>query len=72
MRNNHTRLENAITELATLLEKRFTGLNNARWVALRLLEGDQYIIEAVASGDLANLSDSPEMSLETSTELVER
>ena len=71
IRNNHARLENAITEIATLLEKRFSGLTNARWVALRLLEGDQYIIEAVGSGDLANLSDNSGMPLVARPELVE-
>jgi len=70
IRNNHAKLENAITELATLLEKRFTGLTNARWVALRLLEGDQDIIEAVASGDLANLSTNSALPVASQPELV--
>jgi len=30
-------------------------LPNARWVALRLLEGDQKIIDAIKSGELGSL-----------------
>jgi len=71
IRNDHAKLENAISELATLLEKRFPGLTNARWVALRLLEGDQHIVEAVASGDLGNLSSDSTATVASRTELVE-
>ena len=56
VRNHHARLEKAISELAGLIEQRFQGVRNARWVALRLLEGDPAIAEAVSSGDLQNLS----------------
>ncbi|MCA2005345.1 MAG: iron transporter FeoB, partial [Ignavibacterium sp.] len=34
----------------------FPNLPNARWVALRLLEGDQNIIDAVRSGELGNIN----------------
>ncbi len=43
-----------ITERVTGL---FPGLPNARWVALRLLEGDQRMIDAVQSGELNTLVD---------------
>ena len=33
----------------------FPDVPNARWVALRLLEGDQSIIDAIRSGELGNL-----------------
>ena len=49
-------LERAIDELATKVAAQFPGLSNARWVALRLLDGDARIIEAVKSGELAELS----------------
>ena len=49
-------LKRAVTELATEIEKAFPGLPNARWVALRLLDGDQRIIEAVKRGELGDLS----------------
>ena len=36
-----------------------SGLPNARWVALRLLEGDQRMIDAVSSGELLDLLERP-------------
>lgn len=45
-------LETAIETLATQLRSEFDGLRNARWVALRLLEGDESIIDAVQKGTL--------------------
>ena len=36
-----------------------SGLPNARWVALRLLEGDQRMIDAVSSGELLDLLGRP-------------
>jgi Fe2+ transport system protein B len=50
------RLEKAISELTTKISNEFPNLPNARWIALRLLEGDQKIIDAVQSGELKNLS----------------
>jgi hypothetical protein len=38
------------------LEAAFPGLPNARWVALRLLDGDQRIIEAIERGELGDLT----------------
>jgi Fe2+ transport system protein B len=60
----------AVDQLATLLEKEFLGLSNARWVALRLLEGDQHIIDAVRSGELGELSRSSEPTTENGAEVV--
>lgn len=45
----------AIEKLSKEIEKEFPGLPNLRWVALRLLEGDQSIIDAIRNGDLGNL-----------------
>jgi len=55
MRAHAPGLERAITQLAGQIEKNFPGLGNARWVALRLLEGDERIGEAVENGELAGL-----------------
>jgi len=55
LKSGSKQLKRAIDELADEIERRFPGLNNARWVALRLLEGDPRIIEAVQAGELANL-----------------
>lgn len=48
-------IEQALSELLTLLEKAFPDLPNARWVALRLLDGDQRIAEAIRKGELGEL-----------------
>ena len=48
-------LSKAVIKLQKEIEEAFPGLPNSRWVALRLLEGDQTIIEAVKSGELKNL-----------------
>ncbi len=48
-------LEQAISTLVMQIQSAFPGLSNARWVALRLLEGDQSIVDAVRSGELGQL-----------------
>ncbi|HOJ18500.1 MAG TPA: FeoB small GTPase domain-containing protein [Ignavibacteriaceae bacterium] len=45
----------AVDKLVSEIEKEFPGLPNARWVALRLLEGDQKIIDSIKNGELVNL-----------------
>ena len=49
-------LKRAASHLAGQLERAFPGLPNARWVALRLLDGDPRIVEAVQRGELGELS----------------
>jgi len=43
-------LEVVLRDLVPRLEARFPELDNARWIALRLLDGDPQVTEAVASG----------------------
>lgn len=45
----------ALNELVPLVQAAVPGLPNARWVAMRLLEGDTRIAEALQSGELAQL-----------------
>lgn len=49
-------IQTAVTQLTQQLQAAFPNLPNARWVALRLLDGDQRIAEAVRSGEIASLS----------------
>jgi len=49
-------LDRAVRQLVEQIEARFPGLKNARWVALRLLEGDPRIIDAVRTGELESLN----------------
>ena len=44
-------------ELSAAVEAAFPGLPNARWVALRLLDNDERILQAVSTGELGDLSD---------------
>ena len=48
-------LKDALGGLTDEVAAAFPGLPNARWVALRLLEGDPRIAEAVRSGEIADL-----------------
>jgi len=53
---NHPKLDQAVTQLVKQIEESFPDVPNARWVALRLLDGDEKIIEAVKNGDLGELT----------------
>jgi small GTP-binding protein len=53
-------LEAAVTELERLVEAVAPGVPNARWIALRLLEGDQSIEEGLAAGDF-NIQSTTEL-----------
>lgn len=50
------RLTLAVQQLVNQLDELFPGLANSRWVAMRLLDGDEAIAQAVRSGDLAALA----------------
>jgi ferrous iron transport protein B len=55
MSNEITGVSHAIKELQNKINIEFPDLPNSRWIALRLLEGDQRIIDALKSGELGNL-----------------
>jgi Fe2+ transport system protein B len=55
IKSNSVELNAAIEKISFEVENEFPGLPNKRWVALRLLEGDQSIIDAIRNGDLGNL-----------------
>lgn len=59
-------LKRSIDQLTQKVEEAFPDLPNARWVALRLLEGDKRIIEAVRSGELGELQQTLPLEGETS------
>ncbi|MEJ5237138.1 MAG: FeoB small GTPase domain-containing protein [Limisphaera sp.] len=48
-------LREAIRVLVEKLERAYPGLPNARWVAMRLLAGDESILNAIRTGELAEL-----------------
>ena len=55
IRNSSETLDRAIKTLSEKVKAVFPGMPNTRWVALRLLEGDKRIVEAVRSGELGDL-----------------
>jgi len=73
--NEPAELKQAIQILVEQLNQTYPGLPNARWVALRLLDGDERIIEAVQKGELGELAPqatqtppiSPDLKLEVSS-----
>lgn len=71
-KNQPANLKHAISVVAEKINGVFPDLPNVNWVALRLLEGDQSIIDAIHSGDLGSLKQNlpstvpeEEMALET-------
>ena len=48
-------LKGALSQLVDQIQILFPELPNSRWVALRLLDGDRRIIEAILEGELENL-----------------
>ncbi|HFQ92577.1 MAG TPA: iron transporter FeoB [Anaerolineae bacterium] len=59
IKSQSPQLRQAIETLTREVAATFPNLPNARWVALRLLDGDQSIIQAVRSGELGELAQAP-------------
>jgi ferrous iron transport protein B len=55
IQNEPPELKRAVAELTSRIEEGFPGLPNARWVALRLLDGDEHIMQAMRKGELGEL-----------------
>jgi Fe2+ transport system protein B len=52
-----TEFQRAVSELVPLIETAAPGVPNARWIAIRLLDGDAEVESALSSGRLAQLVD---------------
>jgi Fe2+ transport system protein B len=69
IQNESSAFKQVVSELAAKIETAFPDLPNTRWVALRLLDGDQRIAQALRKGELGDLSRSqpeqadPELTL---------
>lgn len=55
IQNEPPELKRAVSRLVSQLETAFPGLPNARWIALRLLDGDERIAQALRTGELDTL-----------------
>lgn len=60
----------AVDELAPMIERIAPGLPNARWVAMRLLDGDHRVRQALLKGELADLSSSQLGPVENKSSLI--
>jgi ferrous iron transport protein B len=47
--------QNAVSELVPMIEQVAPGIPNARWLAIRLLDGDMRVQKALASGELGEI-----------------
>ena len=52
IKNVPDNIEKAVKTLSTEIEKEFPNIENSRWIAFRLLEGDNQVIEALRTGEL--------------------
>lgn len=68
LRNELTSLNTVLPPLVKEIENAYPGLPNAHWVALRLLDGDARVFEAVSNGELGQLSESDTRRLAQSLE----
>jgi GTPase len=50
------RLQQAVSEIASMIEEYAPGIPSARWIAYRLLDGDHRVRQALLSGELAELA----------------
>lgn len=55
IKSGNRELKQAVKKLTAEILEQYSDLPNARWVALRLLEGDQHIIDSVRNGEIATL-----------------
>ncbi len=62
-------LEGTISELTNKVRGVFPNLPNPRWVAIRLLDGDERIVEAFEKGDLGELSQNTTENIELHAQL---
>jgi len=49
-------VQRGVEQLSQLIQKAYPAIPNTRWIALRLLEGDQSIIDAIRHGELGLLA----------------
>lgn len=57
LKSKSKELNYAVEKLCRTIKEEFPDVPNATWIALRLLEGDQSIIDAVRTGELGSLKE---------------
>jgi ferrous iron transport protein B len=56
--------QHAVAELVPLIEAAAPGVPNARWIAIRLLDGDAEVEQALGSGRLAQIASDQHVQVE--------
>jgi ferrous iron transport protein B len=67
IKSNSKELNYAVEKLSKMLLEEFPNLPNVKWVALRLLEGDQSIIDSIRNGELGKIYSSDQKKIELET-----
>jgi ferrous iron transport protein B len=55
LKSKSRELNFAVEKLSKMLHEEFPNLPNVKWVALRLLEGDQSVIDSIRNGELGRI-----------------
>ena len=63
IKTNLKELNYAVEKLSKKILEEFPEVSNSEWVALRLLEGDQSVIEAVRNGELGKIHSSDQIKI---------
>lgn len=63
-------IKKIISGLTEKIEEEFPELPNSRWVAMRLLEGDQQILDSIRSGELNTLTNPSQSEPVAEPELI--
>ncbi|MDE2653198.1 MAG: ferrous iron transport protein B [Gemmatimonadota bacterium] len=71
IRSQPAAVEGAVDAIEPLVAAEFPELPNARWVALRLLNADERVTEAVRSGEIGQLSGGASVSTSKEDDLAE-
>jgi len=64
IKSNSKELNYSVEKLSKMLLDEFPALPNVKWVALRLLEGDQSIIDSIKNGELGKIYSIEQKKLE--------
>jgi Fe2+ transport system protein B len=70
LRNETREAKQAISTLEAKIKQLYPDLPNARWVAVRLLDGDERIADALKTGELGDLTTSQQIAEPESLELT--
>lgn len=56
IKSKSKKLNHSIEHIATKIKEAFPGLPNVNWVAMRLLEGDNSVIESIRTGEIGTIN----------------